>query len=767
MQKLLLRSFLIGIALWSVSPESSFSQNKKSKVTPGSTSKDEAKIEAILKKLTLEEKVGQMTQITLTMLAENTWSNTNGKLDMAKVNEFIHKYKVGSFLNSANRALTLDEWHSILKILQEETMKESHQIPMVYGLDAIHGQTYTVNSTLFPHNIAMAATRNPALVRDITKITAKELRASGTRWNFAPVLDCGRNPLWSRQAETYGEDPFLGGLLGIAAIKAYEEDGLKNQTAVASCMKHFIGYSNPRSGKDRTPTMMPEIELREYYLPQFKAAVEAGSSTIMINSGELNGVPVHVSKYLLQDVLRKELGFKGLVVTDWEDINRLYIRHRVAATPREAVVQAINAGIDMSMVPYDADFCPLLIEAVKKGEVSMSRIDDAVRNVLAFKMKLGLFDNPYVEFDAVKNFNLPEYQTVALEAAREAMTLLKNQKNTLPLGKKQKILLAGPGANNYGTLNGAWSYMWQGDVENLYPSRDLTIAQAIEAKIGKENLINLGAKGYKSYENYDGERLKAEAANASAIILCLGENAYAETPGNINDLTLDANQLKLAEAAILTGKPVILVLTEGRPRIISSIEPGINAILQAYWSGSNTAKAVADVLFGDYNPNGRLPYTYPRNTNALHTYDFKLTELPSEVYPEGIVPMNATNPQFAFGTGLSYTTFKYSNLKLSQSQLNGQEKMRVSLMVTNSGAMAGKHSVELYSRDLFASITPSNRRLRGVQKIELGPNQSKEVVFEITAEDLSFINEKLERVTENGEFDVIVGDLSARFTYRN
>ncbi len=726
---------------------------------------DDAKVEALLKKMSLEEKIGQMTQVTLAMVAKDTWGNKDGELDPKLLDEYIHKYKVGSFLNTVNRALTIPEWHKIIKTMQDEALKEPNKIPIIYGLDAIHGQTYTLESTLFPHNIAMAASRNLELGRQVTQVTAKELRASGTRWNFAPVLDCGRNPLWSRQVETYGEDPYIGKTMGTAVIKAYEEGGLRNPNAVASCMKHFIGYSNPRSGKDRTPTMMPEIELREYYLPQFREAVKAGSSTIMINSGEINGVPVHASKYLLTDVLRKELGFKGLVVTDWEDIKRLHVRHKVADSPRKAVAMAINAGIDMSMVPTDYSFAVLLKEAVEKGEVSMARIDEAVRRVLALKYKVGLFENAYPEPEATKNFNLPAYQTIALEAAREAMTLLKNQQNILPLAKNAKVLLAGPGANSLSTLNGAWSYMWQGDDESLYPKRDQTIAQAFEAKIGKENVINIGVKGYKSSDNFDVTKLQNAAGNADVIVLCLGENAYAETPGNIDDLTLDQNQLDLAKAAILTGKPVVLILTEGRPRIIASIEPGMKAILQGYWSGSNAGKAIADVIFGDYNPNGRLPYTYPRSTGSIHTYDYKFTEELKEEGGTAIVEGEATNPQFAFGTGLSYTTFEYSGMKTNTATLKGDAKLTVSITVKNTGKRAGKHTVELYSRDLYASITPSLRRLRAFQKISLEAGESKEISFEIDRNDLAFVNEQLKTVTETGDFELMIGNQKVGFKF--
>ncbi len=726
---------------------------------------DTAKIEQLISQMTLEEKAGQMTQVTLAMIAKDSWGNKDGSLDMNLVNEYVHKYKVGSFLNTVTFALTKDQWHKVITNLQDEALKERLKIPIIYGLDAIHGQTYTQESTLFPHNIAMAATRNIELAKQVTKVTAKELRASGTRWNFAPVLDCGRNPLWSRQAETYGEDPYICTQMGVAVIKAYEEEGLKNPTAVASCMKHYLGYSNPRSGKDRSPTMMPEIEVREYYLNQFREAVKAGASTIMVNSGDLNGTPVHASKYWLTDVLRKELGFKGLIVTDWEDIKRLHYRHKVADSERAAVVMAINAGIDMSMVPTDFSFPVLLKEAVEKGEVSMERVNDAVRRVLELKFKVGLFDNPYPEAGLDKNFNQPEFQTLALESARESMTLLKNKNQVLPLTKNTKVLLAGPGANSITTLNGPWSYIWQGNVDTWHPKRDKTIAQAIEDKIGKSNLINLGVKTYNASENFDVNKLKLNASKADVIVICLGEDAYAETAGNIDDLTLDKNQLELAQAAILTGKPVVLVLTEGRPRIIASIEPGISSILQGYWSGSNAAKAIADVLFGDYNPSGKLPYTYPRYPNSIFTYDAKITEQLVENGGDIVVDGESTAPQYYFGTGLSYTTFEYSNLKLSTNKLKGEEKLEITLTIKNTGKIAGKHTVELYTRDHYASIVPSQRRLRAFTKVDLKAGESQNITFTISKTDLAFINEALKNVTEAGDFDIMIGNLKGTFNY--
>jgi len=714
--------------------------------------------------MTIEEKVGQMTQVTLAVVAKGGWGNQDGALDPAALKKAIIDYKVGSVLNTTAHALSVDTWREMMTQIQDEAKKTKLKIPVIYGLDGIHGQTYTLNSTLFPQSIGMAATRNPEMAAAIAKVTAKELRASGVRWNFAPVLDCGRQPLWSRFPETYGEDVYIGKTMGAVVIKAYEEDGLKNPTAVASCMKHYLGYSAPRNGKDRTPTYMPEIEMREYYLPQFREAVKAGASTIMINSGEINGEPVHASKYLLTDVLRKELGFQGLIVTDWEDIKRLHERHNVAATPRQAVVMAINAGIDMSMVPADFSFYDLLLEAVKKGEVPMSRIDDAVKRILVLKYKLGLFDNPYPEESAKSNFGKAEYQTLALDAAHEAMTLLKNQNNVLPLSKNVKVLVAGPSAQSISALNGCWSYTWQGKEEQWYPTDSKTILQAITDKLGSANVITTTGKGFDNPLNYDTTKIAASASGVDVIILCVGENAYAESPGNTRELALPDEQLALAKAAAATGKPVILLLTEGRPRFITSIEPSMKGILMTYWSGKKTAEAIADVLFGDYNPDGRLPFSYPKSMGEIVLYDRKPTEEIREVFNDNV--NSGYDPLFAFGHGLSYTTFEYSDLSLSSPSISSSIKLTVSVTVRNSGSRDGKHTVELYTRDLYASITPSMKRLRAFQKINLKAGESRKVVFTLDKNDLAFVNAQLKTVTEPGEFEVMIGDKKAKFTYR-
>jgi len=721
-------------------------------------------VDKLISQMTLDEKIGQMTQVTMGVVAKGGGTNEDGSLDPEALKHAILDYKVGSILNTTAHALSVEKWRAVQTEIQDEAKKSRLKIPVIYGLDGMHGQTYTLNSTLFPQNIAMAATRNPDLVATAAHITANELRASGARWEFAPVLDCGRQPLWSRFPETFGEDVYIGKTMGATAVRAYQADGLTSPTGVAACMKHYLAYSAPRSGKDRSPAYIPEIELREYFLPQFREAIKAGAATIMINSGEINGVPVHASKYLLTDVLRTEMGFQGVIVTDWEDIIRLHTRHLVANSPRQAVVMAINAGIDMSMVPMDYSFFDLLKEAVQKNEVSVSRIDDAVKRILLLKYRLGLFDNPYPEPASLANFGRPEYQQAALQAAQEAMTLLKNQNNILPLSKDKKILVAGPSASSIAPLNGAWSYTWQGNQEQWYPADSKTIGQTIGEKTsGKANVLSV--KGFDNAQNFDTARLRSAAQDADVIVLCLGENAYAESPGNIRDLALPDNQMALARTAAATGKPVILVLTEGRPRLITSIEPSMSGILMAYWSGKKTAEAIADVLFGDYNPAGILPYSYPRYSGEIVLYDRKHTEDVREIFNADMT-WDGYNPLYPFGWGLSYTQFTYGPISLSSSILKASGSLTITIPVTNAGTREGKHTVELYSHEQYASITPNMQRLRAFKKIDLKAGETQTVSFTLTAADLAFVNSELKTVTEAGNFDLMIGKQKVSFSYQ-
>jgi len=717
-------------------------------------------VEALLKKMTLEEKIGQMTQVTIGAVG----NGKEGETDPVKLKEAIQKYHIGSILNVDQHAMSVAEWHRMLTAIQDEAMKSRLKIPIIYGLDAIHGQTYTLESTLFPQNIAIAASRNIGIARKVAKITAAELRASGVRWNFGPMLDCGRQVYWSRFPESYGEDTYIGKVMGSAAVKGYEEDGLGKTTSVASCMKHYMGYSNPRNGKDRTPAYIPEIELREHYLPQFREAVASGASSVMINSSLINGVPTHGDKYLLTDVLRKELGFKGVAVSDWEDIKRLYTWHKVASSPLDAVIIGVNAGVDMSMVPYDFSFATLLLEAVNKKLVSMERIDEAVRRILTMKYNVGLFSNPYPEKEAMAQFGKPEYKDYAYEAAAEAMTLLKNTKNILPLKPGLKLLVAGPSAQSKAALNGAWSYTWQGKDEKWYPESEMTILEAFQQKLGSENVITTSGQGYDNPANLDVRALRDAAQNVDVVVLCLGENAYAESPGNIFALDMPTEQKELIRAAKSSGKPVIVVLNQGRPLFITDMVNEMDAILLAYWSGSGGAKAIVSTIMGDNNPSGILPFSYPKYPGDIVLYDHIFTETIREVFNNNVG--TGYDPLFAFGFGLSYTTFEYSDLKLSDNKMSANTTIKVSVTVQNTGTKQGKHSVELYTHDQYASIAPSVRRLRAFQKIELKAGEKKTVTFDLNAEDLEFVNAQLKRVTEPGEFDVMIGELKGTFDYR-
>jgi beta-glucosidase len=718
-------------------------------------SEEDKKINDLISKMTVEEKVGQMTNLTLATIAKE--KDEPIMLDMEKLRNVVVKHHVGSIQNVMNHAYSLSEWHTIVKTIQDVTLKETRmKIPSLYCIDAVHGTNFTLGSTLFPHNLGLAATRNPDLAKLCGEITAKEVRASGIRWNFSCVLDVGRQPLWPRFGETFGEDTYLVGVMGTSVIKGYEGTSLRSSDHVASCMKHYVGYSVPANGKDRAAAYIPEIMLREYFLPPFKAAVEAGSHTLMVNSAEINGTPVHASKFLLTDVLRNELGFKGVVISDWEDVKKLHERHRVADSHKEAVRLSVTAGIDMCIVPYDFSFSDDLIALVKEGKISEERINESVRRILKLKYELGLFETPYVEKEAVKNFGLPEYKKVALDAARESMTLLKNANNVLPLAKDQKVLVIGPTANSLTALNGAWSYSWQGQKTEYFSKDEQSILAAIMKKI-PEKVI------------YVDEKTLTEKwimpSDVGTVIVCLGEEAYAETPGNINDLELPEVQKSLVSRLSNFGKPVVLVLTEGRPRIIREIEPLAQGIIMAYWPASRGGNAIADVLFGDYNPSGKLPFTYPRYSGEIMTYDHKaLDEALEEVNPSYKYSYQF-NPQWPFGHGLSYTTFEYSNLKLSSDKLTGNGTLKVSVTVKNTGKMAGKETVELYSRDLYASITPSVKRLRRFQKINLQPGASQTVEFELSKADLAFVNNDMKWITEPGDFELMIGSLKAGFNY--
>lgn len=715
----------------------------------------EGRINELLSKMSLREKVGQMTQLEIGMISDGI--DQQLKVNPEKLKKAIAQYGVGSILNVKDEALPLDRWHDIIGQIETAAKNTRLRIPVLYGIDSIHGANYIQGSTLFPQPLTMAATWNPLLALRAAQITAAETRAADIPWNFSPVLDIGRQPLWPRLYETYGEDPNLAKTMGVAVVRGYEGTNVADSNSVAACLKHYVGYSGPASGRDRTPALIPEITLREYYLPTFRAAVEAGAHTVMVNSGEVNGIPGHINKYLLNDVLRGELKFQGLVVTDWEDIKKLVTVHHAAATEKEAVRMAIMAGIDMSMVPSDYSFSDLLYQLAQEGAVPTSRIDEAVRRILRLKFELGLFDHPVPEAKTLAALRTPESRRVSLQAARESITLLKNDGNVLPLRKTMRVLVTGPAADSLVSLNNGWTYTWQGDRPALYPKDSPTLKQAVQAKVGADHLVYV--PGTNPDTALDIDRAVAASHDVDAIILALGEASYAETPGNIDDLTLPAAQLQLAQAMIQTRKPVVLVLIEGRPRIISSIADQVPAIVMGYNSSNEGGEAISDVLFGDYNPSGRLPFTYPRHPNALLTYDHKRFEAEDQGFG-----LKAFSPQFDFGSGLSYTTFKYSDLAITPPRVNPDGNITVSLKVTNVGQKPGKEVVQLYLSDLVASVTPAGKRLARFAKINLQPGQSQNLTFTLTPNDLSFINTDLKPTIEPGDFEISVGELQSRFT---
>jgi beta-glucosidase len=730
------------------------------------------KADELLARMTLEEKVGQMTQLEIGMVASGR--NQEIKIDPAKLEKAVVKYGVGSILNVADQALTPERWHEIIRQIQEAAARTRLKIPVLYGIDTIHGANYVRGATLFPQPLAMAATWDPELMMKASRVAAVETRAVGIPWTFSPVLDIGRQPLWPRLYETFGEDPYLTTVMGVATVRGYEGRDLSSPPNVASCLKHYMGYGLPLSGRDRTPAWIPEIYLREYVLPPFKAAVEAGARTVMVNSGEINGVPTHVDRRVLTDILRGELGFKGVAVSDWEDIKKLVTIHRVAADEKEATRLSVLAGVDMSMVPSDYSFSDHLVALVKEGAVSQSRIDEAVRRVLILKYELGLFADPSAggTAAAAKQVGSEESRRLSLEAARAVMTLLKNEKELLPLAKGKKILVTGPTADTLVSLNNGWTYVWQGSEESLYPQDRPTIRRAVEEKAGRANVTYVQGTRIRragtgptnttptdTDEEVDIAAAARAARDADFVVLCLGEGSYTETPGNITDLTLPEPQLKLAEAVMAAGKPVVLVLVEGRPRLINRIADRAGAILMAYNPGNEGGQAVADVIFGDHNPGGKLPFTYPRYPNALLNYDHKSYEGQNTSF--GLTPFV---PQYPFGHGLSYTTFKYEGLTLGSKRLTEGDRLTITVTVTNTGRRAGSEVVQLYLRDLVASVTPPDRRLRRFAKIRLEPGQSRTLTFELAREDFSFIGHDNKPVVEPGEFEVLVGGLTEKFS---
>jgi len=716
-----------------------------------------AAVEKLLGQMTVKEKIGQMTQLEIGMVTDGQAQSI--RINPGKLHKAVGEYGVGSIINVNDEALSAEKWHEIIRAIQDEAKKSRLQIPVLYGIDTIHGPNYIAGGTLFPQPLAMAATWNPELMLRGSQIAAAETRKAGIPWTFSPVLDAGRQPLWSRLWETLGEDTYLATVMGVATVRGYEGSDLSSPFSVSASLKHYVGYSYPATGGDRSPALIPENTLREYFLPTFAAAVKAGAHTVMVNSSEVNGIAGHANGYLLKDVLHGELGLQGLVVSDWMDIKKLVGVHHVAATEKEATRIAVLAGIDMSMVPSDYSFSDLLLALVQEGKVPAGRIDEAVRRILTVKYQLGLFDDPLRGIDSKTVIGSPESRRVSLEAARESITLLKNESQALPLSKTAHVLVTGPDADSLIPLNNGWSYTWQGDRASAYPKDRATILKAIQEKIGAANVTYVPGTTYN--KEVDIAKAAGAAAKADAVVICLGEWAYAETPGNIPDLTLPDAQLFLALKIMETKKPVILVLTEGRPRTISRIAEPAKAIVMAYNPGNEGGQAVADILFGDVNPSGKLPLTYPRSPNRLFTYDHKVFE--GEDWGEGKA---MAAPQFEFGSGLSYTTFSYSALQVAPATASGSQTVHVDVTVKNTGGRAGKEVVQLYLNERFASVTPPLKRLKRFAKVMLQPGESRQISFELTPEDLSFIGADNKRVVEPGVFDVRIGGLQQTFEWK-
>ena len=723
----------------------------------------EEKVEQVLSKMTLDEKIGQMTQLSIDVLG----SFVNGEfvLDESKLQQAIAEFKVGSVLNAPGPvAQTAAKWQEIIGRIQEVSMKEIG-IPSIYGLDQTHGTTYTLDGILFPQNINIAASFNPELAYEAARITAYETRAGSCPWTFSPTVDMARDPRWSRIWENFGEDCLVNAVMGSQSILGYQGDEPNHIPAnrIAASVKHYMGYSSARTGKDRTPAYISESELREKCFAPFKACVEAGALTIMVNSGSINGVPVHANHELLTKWLKEDLQWDGMLVTDWADINNLYTREHVAASKKEAIKMAVNAGIDMAMEPYDLGYCTLLKELVEENEVSMARIDDAVRRVLRLKVRLGLFEQPITPMADYPLLGSEEHAQLALKAAEESEILLKNKDQILPLKKGTKILVTGPNAHSMRCLNGGWSYSWQGHLADRFASKYNTLYEAICQEFGADHVrleqgVTYVAEGTYTEENTP-EIAKAVAAahQVDVIIACIGENSYCETPGNLSEMAISENQLNLVKALATTGKPMILVLNEGRPRIIHDLEPLAQGIIHIMLPGNFGGNALANILSGEANPSAKMPYTYPRHEAELTTYDYRVSEEMDKM--EGAYDYDAViSVQWPFGYGLSYTTFEYSRLVCSHSDFNVQDELTFTVDVTNTGKRTGKEVVMLFSRDMVASLTPENRRLRAFQKVELKPGETKQVTLKIPASDLAFVGSDGRWILEAGEFRIQVGN---------
>ena len=714
-------------------------------------------VEKTLKGMDLDTKIGQMVQLNIDLVV-----NENG-LDEAKMESVFGRWKIGSILNVYKGKANGREFTAeMISGLQEASMKYIG-IPMIYGLDMIHGATYITEATMFPQEINIAATFDSRNASNMGHVLAYETRAAMCPWTFSPVMDLGRDPRWSRAWESYGEDCLVQSEMAVEETKAIQEEG------IAACLKHYMAYGAPFSGKDRTPAILTEHEMREKYFRPFKECIEAGALSVMANSASVNGIPVHASKMLLTDWLKKGLNWDGMIVTDWADVNNLYTREHVAANRKEVLALAINAGIDMVMDPYDTLCCADLKAAVQEKLIPMSRINDAVRRILRLKYRLGLFDNPVWDTSVFDKFACPEFEAMAYQAALESEVLLKNE-GILPIKKGSRILVAGPCANSMRTLSGGWTYTWQGTDDPVYVDRFNTIYEALALKFGKDKVkyvpgieFDQARYAWQNELNVNISSVVAAARGADVVVLCLGENSYCETPGNLDDLNLSSNQKDLLMAVASTGKPVVLVLNEGRPRIIGDVEPLAAAVVDVMLPSNYGGDALAELLAGDENFSGKLPFTYPKHINALHTYDYKVSENVETM--EGEYNYDAVmDVQWTFGHGLSYTTFEYSGFSCDRTEFRSGDILHFEITVTNTGSMAGKEAVLLYSSDIVASMVPDVRRLRAFTKVDLQPGESKKVEFDVPADELAFVGQDGKWHLEKGEFRFTAGTCSLMST---
>lgn len=725
----------------------------------------ESRVKEIVSKMSLDDKVGQMCEVTMDLVQVDTLVNGEVQLDPAKVDSIFNKYRVGSVLNvPMGYAQTPETWYRIISGLQDASIK-AIGVPQITGVDQNHGSTYTQGGTMFPQEINMAATFNRELVKEGAKITAYEARACDIPWLYNPVMDLGRNPVWSRIWESFGEDPYINGAMAVEVVKGYQGEDPNNvgPQNVAACLKHYMAYGNPVSGKDRTPASISLIDLREKYFHPYKEAIRAGALSVMVNSGIVNGVPFHSSYEWLTVWLKEGLNWDGMIVTDWADIHNLWKRDKIAHDYKEAIMLSINAGIDMSMTPYDVEFCTLLKELVEEGKVKMERIDDAVSRIVRLKLRLGLFETPNTNPADYPLFGSEQYAAAALEAAIQSEILLKNTDNILPLQAGKRILVTGPNANSMRSLNGGWSYTWQGSEDPKFHDQYNTIVEAMVNEFGADKVVFEAGMDYtpaygqfETVENLRIEKAVAAARGVDVIVACVGENSYTETVGNTNDLTLPESQVKLVKELAKTGKPIILVLNEGRPRIIREIEPLAAAVVDILIPGNYGGDALAQLLSGKSNFSGKLPYTYPKWINSIATYDHKPSEK-TETMSGAYDYSSDIDVQWPFGYGLSYTTFSYSDINISQAEFSPEANLTINVTVTNTGNVEGKEAVILYSSDLVASITPDALRVRGFDKINLKPGESSQVSFTIPASDLAFVGRDNKWRLEEGEFEFTVG----------